>query len=116
MSKNVQHYTEPDEKDKKRLHVWAAVGYNFRFKLYFYYVPTNQNGKMTQQEYINVLKRPDGVAEWLAQGKDFVLEEDRDSSHDTGQKNNVRAWKEAHGLKYYFNCAESPDLAPIENC
>ena len=25
-------------------------------------------------------------------------------------------WKEDNGLETYFNCAQSPDLAPIENC
>ena len=36
----------------------------------------------------------------------------------TGGKINsiVKKWKEQEGLKHYFNCASSPDLAPIENC
>jgi hypothetical protein len=28
----------------------------------------------------------------------------------------AREWKEKHGLKPYFNCPQSPDLSPIENC
>jgi len=28
----------------------------------------------------------------------------------------VKDWKEAHGLKHYFNTLGSPDLSPIENC
>ena len=31
-------------------------------------------------------------------------------------QNIARAWKEKHGLKYYFNTPGSPDLSPIENC
>lgn len=27
----------------------------------------------------------------------------------------MREWKEKHGLRYFFNCLRSPDLAPIEN-
>jgi hypothetical protein len=44
------------------------------------------------------------------------LEEDGDSGHGTGSKNIIRTWKQQNGLKSYFNCAQSPDLAPIENC
>ena len=113
---NVQHTVQPSDKDKKRIHVWAVVGWNFRSKLFFYNVPTNDNGKLTQAAYLDLLERPDGVKDWLASGKDFVLEEDRDSSHGTGKSNKIRAWKDAHDLKYYFNCADSPDLSLIENC
>ncbi|KAF1808294.1 hypothetical protein P152DRAFT_225948 [Eremomyces bilateralis CBS 781.70] len=28
----------------------------------------------------------------------------------------VKEWKAQNGLKHYFNCASSPDLAIIENC
>ena len=28
----------------------------------------------------------------------------------------MRKWKEPNGLETYFNCHNSPDLAPIENC
>ena len=49
-------------------------------------------------------------------GNEFVLEEDGDSSHGPGHSNIVRTWKDMHGLKHYFNCSNSPDLSPIENC
>ena len=50
-------------------------------------------------------------------GDEFVLEEDRELGHGTGKtRNAVKKWKEDHYLKYYFNCASSPDLAVIENC
>ncbi|KAF1960716.1 hypothetical protein CC80DRAFT_523056 [Byssothecium circinans] len=56
------------------------------------------------------------VKPWIDRGDDFVLEEDNDSGHSTGQRNIVRTWKEKNGLNYYFNCPSSPDLSPIENC
>jgi len=34
-----------------RYPVWAAVGYNFKSKLYFYKVSMNINGKMSMQIY-----------------------------------------------------------------
>lgn len=46
-----------------------------------------------------------------------MLEEDGDSGHGPGKsKNIVQTWKKEINLKLYFNCASSPDLAPIENC
>lgn len=49
--------------------------------------------------------------------KPFVLEEDGDSGHGGGKKDNpVRRWKTEMSLKHYINCLGSPDLAPIENC
>ena len=57
------------------------------------------------------------VRPWLDAGEKFVLEEDGDSGHGTGQGHNVvKAWKEEHGLKHFFNTPHSPDLSPIENC
>lgn len=47
--------------------------------------------------------------------QDFVIEEDGDSGHGPGKSNIVRTWKQEHGLEFYFNCHNSPDLAPIEN-
>lgn len=114
---NLQHRLPPPKEDKNRLrkHCWAAVGYNFKSDMIFYDVPTNKNGKMTHQVYINSILEP-VVKPWLEAGDEFVLEEDGDSGHGTGRANPVRKWKEDHGLKSYFNCAQSPDLSPIENC
>ncbi|KAK3167337.1 hypothetical protein OEA41_010464 [Lepraria neglecta] len=36
-----------EEKDKKRLYAWAAVGWNFKTPLIWYTIPLNQNGKMS---------------------------------------------------------------------
>ena len=44
---NLQEQREPNELDKKCLHVWGAVGYNFKSELVFYTVPSNRNGKIT---------------------------------------------------------------------
>ena len=46
----------------------------------------------------------------------MILEEDGDSGHGPGKNNIVRAWKDHHQLHHYFNCPQSPDLSPIENC
>ena len=71
---------------------------------------------MTLQDYIEILERLNSVKDWLARDEDFVLEEDRDGGYGIDIGNNiVRTWKQQHGLLYYFNCSESPDLSVIEN-
>ena len=54
----------------------------------------------------------------MERGDDFILEKDQDSAHGVAKKDTgiVQQWKEVHGLRHYFNCSGSPDLAPIENC
>ena len=112
----IQHRDPPSEKDRKRMHCWAAVGYNFKSELVFYDVPGNSNGKMTYQVYIDSILNS-VVKSWLDRGDDFVLEEDGDSGHGTGRtRNAVKTWKESNHLNHYFNCSSSPDLSPIENC
>ncbi len=111
----IQYKDNPDTKDEKRFHCWAAIGYNFKSDIYFYDVPTNTNGKMSQRVYIDQILEP-VVKPWLEAREDFVLEEDGDSGHGTSQSNIVRTWKKTNKLEYFFNCASSPDLAPIENC
>ena len=112
----IQHRDPPPGKDRKRMHCWAAAGYNFKSELVFYDVPGNSNGKMTYQVYIDSILNP-FVKSWLDRGDDFVLEEDGDSGHGTGRtRNAVKTWKETNHLNHYFNCSSSPDLSPIENC
>ena len=41
----------PKKKNAKRVHAWAAIGYNYKSKLY-QYDTDNLNGKMTQKIYI----------------------------------------------------------------
>ncbi len=111
---------EPSEKEKKRFHVWAAVGYNFRSDLVFYDVPGNKNGKMSQRVYRDNILEPI-VKPWIQdarqKGYSFTLEEDGDSGHGHGSETNIVAtWKRENGLQWYKNSPGSPDLAPIENC
>ena len=109
----------PDQCDSKKVHAWGAVGYGFKSDLVFYEIPSNTNGKMTQSVYLNEILEP-VIGKWLAEGHNFVLEEDRDSGHGCGErsryKNQVQLWKESHGLEHYFNASSAPDLSPIENC
>jgi hypothetical protein len=111
----IQEEHEPDKKDKKRHHCWAAAGYNFKSNIHFHDVPGNTNGKISQRVYIDQILKPI-VKPWLENGQNFVLEEDGDSGHGPGKHNIVRTWKDTHGLEHYFNCPSTPDLAPIENC
>lgn len=113
-AENVQERDEPTEKQAKKFHVWAAIGYNFKSQLTFYDA-SNSNGKMNLRTYHDCILEP-VVKKWLERGEDFVLEEDQDGGHGTGKKNFVREWKERHQLTYYFNSSHSLDLAPIENC
>ncbi|KAK4122584.1 hypothetical protein N657DRAFT_664494 [Parathielavia appendiculata] len=103
----------PAEKDMKRIHCWAAVGYDFKSSLTWYDVPGNSNGKMSMQVYRDHILEP-VVGGWLREGQSFVLEEDNDSGHGTSKSNIVRTWKKTNGLDYFFNCASSPDFSPIE--
>lgn len=47
----IQHQPPPpsEEKDRKRKHCWAAVGYNFKSDIIFYDVPGDKNGKLAHQ-------------------------------------------------------------------
>lgn len=101
----------------KRLHAWAAVGYNgFKDGLHWYEVPPNLPGKLNLQTYHEKILQPI-VGAWVAHGDHFVLEEDDASGHSGRIGNNiVKQWKEQHGIVNVFNCAQSPDLIanPIE--
>jgi len=57
----------PEEKDIKRLHAWAAVGYNFKSPLVWYDVPGNTNGKMSLKVYRDSILEP-VVGKWLRLG------------------------------------------------
>jgi hypothetical protein len=111
----IQYADNPATKDEKRMHCWAAIGWNFKSGIHYYNVPGNNNCKMSQEVYISAILE-EVVKPWVESGQDFCLEEDGDSGHGPGKSNIVRKWKEDHGVKHYFNCALSPDLSPIENC
>jgi hypothetical protein len=112
----IQERRNPQTKHINRLHVWAAVGHDFKSELVFYEVPGNTNGKMSQKVYRDVIL--EGLVQsWLTRGDQFILEEDGDSGHGPGKKNNiVKQWKTAHGLKHFFNTPGSPDLSPFKPC
>jgi hypothetical protein len=57
----------PAEKDQKRVHCWAAVGYDFKSPLVWYDVPGNSNGKMPMQVYRDHILKP-VVGSWLREG------------------------------------------------
>lgn len=100
----------------KKLHAWAAVGWDFKSLLVFYKILSNTNSKMTQRDYINQILNPI-IKPWLGPTKPrFILEEDNNSSHSPGKGNIVHTWKKNNGVEYYFNCHSSPDLAIIKNC
>ena len=117
----IQHVASEskEERNAKRKHFWAAVGYNFKSDLVFYEVSGNKNGKLTHQVYIDKILES-VIKPWLADVKinkyQFTFEEDGDSGHGIGKSNIVRTWKQNNGLDYYFNCPGSSDLASIENC
>ena len=67
---------------------------------------------MSQRVYIDLILEP-VVKPWLEAGEDLRWGH---SGHGSGKSNIVRDWKDEHNLKYYFNCAHSPGLSPIENC
>ena len=117
---NIQHRDAPPEKDLPRVHAWAAIGYNFKEpKLVFYKVPGNKNGAITHRVYHDVILEGGPVKKWIERGDDFVLEEDGASGHGGGPKARkdslVAKWKDKKRVEHYFNCHDSPDLAPIEN-
>jgi hypothetical protein len=68
---------------------------------------------MTYDKYIEILK--EYVVPWVQRGDDFVLEEDRDTSHGIGETNKVKTFKAENNIECYFNMSGSPDLSPSEN-
>lgn len=107
-------------RDARRLHAWVAVGFGFKSELVFYEDSTSPNcpGAMTMPIYKDrVLTKT--VKPWIeAQGAGtFVLEEDAETFAHGGlsKVNEVQEWKEANGLRYYFNCGDSPDLSPLDS-
>lgn len=77
-----------DEKMFESAHTWAAVGYNFKDNLGFYKVPGNKDGKLSLKVYRDQIPEL-LVKPWLDRGDQFILEEDNDSGHGGGSKNNI---------------------------
>ena len=63
----IQGQDSPRPKDEKRMHCWAAVGYNFKSPIYFYDMPENTNGKMSLNIYKEQILEPI-VKLWLECG------------------------------------------------
>ncbi len=82
-----QEHNKLTEQDKKRYHCWEAVEHNFKSEIYFYEVPSNTKGKISQQVYIDQILAPI-VEPWIQAYQDFVLEEDQDLGH-LPEKSNI---------------------------
>ena len=116
--------TKTDTKDEaitKRVHFWGAIEHNFKSNLVEYLVPSNNNGKMSQEVYVNsILNKV--IINWPQEPR-WVLEEDGDSGHgNQSRENSVIQWKRDHGMEkgskikcsWFTNCSQSPGLALIE--
>ena len=88
-----------DNASSRRLHNEPDHEHNFEFEIYFYEVPSNKNGKMSQQVYIDQILEPI-VKPWIQTHQDFVLEEDGNSGHGPGKLNIVRIWKSQFFLTF----------------
>ena len=111
------------EAQMKRVHYWGAISFDFKSELIRYDMDGNQNGKLTQQAYIDQILEPE-VSKWCSNRSEWVLKEDNDSGYRNKDSNNlVQKWKRDHGItqsnqsahRCYFNCPRSPDLAIIED-
>jgi len=116
---NIQHQHKPTNNQAiGKVHIWAAVGWNFRSPLIYYEVKDPQ-GSITHAAYIKQILEVE-VIKWIERGDDFVLEQDGASGHGGGPKarknNPVATWLRNHHVNTYFNCHDSPDFAPIETC
>lgn len=107
-------------RDLRKAHAWVAIGYGFKSEAVFYEDSTSPNctGVMTMQEYKDhILEKT--VKPWLTTTgpQSFILEEDCEAfAHGAASKVNlVQQWKDEHGLRYYYNCGDSPDLNPLDS-
>jgi hypothetical protein len=75
--------TKVEKRDKNvRIYAWGCVGIDWKSPLILY-KSTNENDKMTKEVYLTQILSM--VAEWVRNGKKFILEEDNDSGHGTSQ-------------------------------
>ncbi len=54
----IQREEDSSESEKKKVHAWTAVEYNFKSDIVFYNISCNRNGKMTHKDYINQILEP----------------------------------------------------------
>ncbi len=116
---NIQHQHKPtDNQAIGKVHVWAAIGWDFKSPMIYYEVK-NPQGSITHKAYIEQILEVE-VIKWIQRGDVFVLEQDGASRHGGGPKarknNPVAVWLRNHHVDSYFNCHDSPDFAPIETC
>jgi hypothetical protein len=93
------------EKEKKILHAFVLVGYNFRFL--FFYESKSSNGKMDTQIYTTKI-----LPKILPHLSGKILFEDRDSAHHS---HGSIKWKTDHKLEWMLNAPSSPDLSVAES-
>lgn len=111
---DMQKIDEPVDKDEKKFHAWALVGWNYKSPLYWYETK-DPYGRMVQQDYLDHILNPI-IKPMLERGENFVLEEDQDRAHGPDNNNNrIQKWKDQHFMRYYINAPKSPDLNAIEN-
>ena len=82
-------------------------------------VKKKEGGNMTMRSYIDQILTPHVLPMFdtaRAEGLDIILEEDNDGAHGTrSEQNIIVTFKKKHGIKYYANTPQSPDLSIIEN-
>ncbi len=109
------------DKGPTEIHVWAAIGYNFKSKLIFYGIFEGDLTKsnMTLGVYCDkilpyVISIRDQYGE---EGREMVFQEDGDRGHGNALESNIcRMYKNEHSLNYWDDWPpNSPDLSPIEN-
>ena len=88
------------------INVFCVIGYNYRKRIY-YSIPTNDNGKMSSEIYINEI-----LPQLLPDLQGITLYQDKDSAHDSKA---VTAWAKQNGLKLLTAPGKSPDFSIFES-
>ncbi|EGX90410.1 HMG box protein [Cordyceps militaris CM01] len=107
------------DRDIRRVHAWAAIGYGYRSELVFYDEQTGPKslGIMTPAAYRSVVLEQH-VQGWG--GEDVsggVIWEEEHNPHAAGGNaidKVAEAWKDARGLRRHRGCADAPDLCPLD--
>ncbi|OAA60862.1 HMG box protein [Cordyceps fumosorosea ARSEF 2679] len=104
------------DRDIRRVHAWAAIGYGYRSDLVFYDEQTGPKslGIMTPAAYRSaVLERE--VQEWPV-GGGLVWEEEHNPHAAGGNAIDkaAEAWKDARRLRRHRGCPDAPDLCPLD--
>ena len=100
-SKEVQAKAQEDGQ-LKLINVFFVIGYNYRKRIH-YSIPTNENGKISSEIYINKI-----FPQLLPDLQGITLYQDKDSAHDSKA---VTAWAKQNGLKLHTTPGKSPDFS-----